>query len=365
MEPGVSKQNSFSRSLANEEKLGAYYTDTEMCRRISKLFRFSQDKEYTVLEPSIGDGTAVMAVTGKEGGFMENVKVFGVEINQNTYDNVISGNPSINYSLRADFLNDVYITNNVFSMVFMNPPYGDDGNGERLETRFLEKASSYLKTGGIMVMVIPSYVFVDEMFSRQYLARYDHLQHFKFDESVYSQFKQVVVVGKKRPGMGFLREKYLKFMESIQDVTVYPYLPQMQVKEPIVVPSVCDSDVKEFTSKMFNADLYYELMKKQSSLYSSVTVGRQIAVEEYSAIELGEPILPPSPSMCYLMATVGGGAGLCGTEGTLHLQRGIAEVVKHDEQTYDEENDKVTIKEVSKTQMSLKIIENDGTITTF
>ena len=64
MEAAIKKQSSFSRSLANDAKLGAYYTDISMCRRISHLLRFP-DGEVCCLEPSIGDGSAVAAVTNK------------------------------------------------------------------------------------------------------------------------------------------------------------------------------------------------------------------------------------------------------------------------------------------------------------
>ena len=60
----IRQQSTFSRTMDNMEKMGAYYTDIEHCIDISKQLKFPET-EVSVLEPSIGDGSAVLAVTGK------------------------------------------------------------------------------------------------------------------------------------------------------------------------------------------------------------------------------------------------------------------------------------------------------------
>lgn len=360
----IHKQSMFSRSLANEEKLGAYYTDIEMCRRIKNLFSFPETKECCVIEPSIGNGRAVSIVTGKEGGFYENVKVFGIELNPKTYTDEVKDNPVVDYSLQADFLNGVIISNNAFPFCFMNPPYGQDGSGERLEYLFMQKVAQYIRPNGYLCMVIPSYVFTSGRFVRQYLARFHHVAHYRFDDPVYAQFKQIVVVGKKKISAYVNDETYLEFLDSVYDIQTYPYLPRERVESPISIPVGESDKVSEFTTREFDADAVGRLLREHSPIYSSVTVGKKTEIESFAAVELGEPILPPSPSMCYLMATVGGGAGLCGDEGTLHLQRGIAEVVKENHEEAREDGSCVVV-ETTRTKMSLKILENDGTITSF
>lgn len=364
MEGNISRQSNFSRSLANDEKLGAYYTNTEMCRRISNLFFFNPEKEYSVIEPSIGDGSAVKAVTGKGDGFNPNIHIFGIELNANTCENVLKEDSDIEYLINEDFLNGVQISNNVFSFCFMNPPYGEDERGDRLEGRFVEKVSSYIKATGYLCMVVPSYILADDKFSRQYLARFSHIAVYRFDDNVYSQFKQVVVIGKKKPTLSLNKELLASFISKVSDITTFPYLPTERVENAFAVPASYPDSIEEFTTREFKADEVYEKMCLQSPIYSSRAIGMKAAVDDYATVELGEPILPPSPSMCYLMATVGGGAGLCGSEGTLHLQRGIADVVTVRNEKVDEDG-KITIVETTKTQMSLKVVENDGTISSF
>ena len=61
----IKKQSEFSRTKANEAKMGAYYTDVGHCVSIGRFLQFPED-EVCCLEPSIGDGKAVLAVTGKD-----------------------------------------------------------------------------------------------------------------------------------------------------------------------------------------------------------------------------------------------------------------------------------------------------------
>ena len=75
------KENSFFQAATNVKKLGAYYTDVDHCKRIGMLFDFDLAEEICVLEPSVGDGSALMAVTGSR----PNIKRFGVEIIPETY----------------------------------------------------------------------------------------------------------------------------------------------------------------------------------------------------------------------------------------------------------------------------------------
>lgn len=365
MEQAVRQQSSFSRSMANEEKLGAYYTDLNMCHRIRNLFLFKEEKEYTVLEPAIGDASAIKAVTGKVNGFGENVKLFGVELNPNVCAEQ-ENNPDIDYLINADFINDVIISNNAFSFVFTNPPYGVDENNVRLEQLFVVKSAQYLRSGGILCAVLPSYVVADERFAKQYLSRYTHIAHYKFDDEVYARFKQVVIIGRKKNGFTGLKEEiFEKFISEVGNIDNYPYLPTAVVDEPVTIPSLSEERVEEFTRKCFDADSVYAKMRNISPLYSSKEIGAKAAVQDYAATDLGEPILPLSPSMSYLIASTGGGAGMCGTEGTLHLQRGNAKIVKDTTERCNPETGAVEIVETSHTKMSLKIVENDGTITSF
>ena len=359
MEKDFQKQSRFSRTLANEEKLGAYYTDLGMCKRMANLFNFDSDKKFAILEPSIGNATAVKAVVGKEDG--DNKTLFGVELNADTCL-ALQDDPQVEYLLNADFLNGITCSNNIFSLCFANPPYGVGEDGTRLETGFLLKITSYLKAAGLLCMVIPDYVFKQDFFLRPYLSRYEHLAHYRFDDAVYPQFKQIVVVGRKKSSVALEKELLDEMRQRVSSTETYPYLPEEKGEWTYDVPSSEPDRVELFTTLKFDAESVYERMRTASPMYDSLRIGMKNAMPEFGAVSFGEPILPLSPSMCYLIATVGGGAGLCGTDGeSLHLQRGCAKIEPFTHEVVGEDG-KVKIVETKRTSMSIKIIGNDGTI---
>ena len=79
---------------------------------------------------------------------------------------------------------------------------------------------------------------------------------------------------------------------------------------------------------------------------------------------LGKPPIPLKKDSLYLLATSGSGQGLTGSEATndLHLQRGVAEVIAESEY-HQEEDGKVREKVVTRTKVTMTVIENDGKIT--
>lgn len=352
------KQNSFSRSVANDQKMGAYFTDLEHCERIGNLFSFPND-EVCVLEPCIGDGSAVMAVTSKKSN--PNIKIFGVELNDTTCKK-IQDNEDIDYLLNADFLNGVKITHNSFSFCFSNPPYSIHlDSGKRFETLFIEKMFNYIYSGGLLTLVIPYYVLMDESFLKYFFARYLPIKQYRFDQDVFSQFKQIVVIAKRRESIGYLRDTYTDYVESINSLDKLPYLPQMneEVEKIIVAPSYSQK-IEYFTTLTFDAGAAAKSLHK-SVLYQ--LMGDKMFVPTYCATELGNPPLPLKKDLLYLCAISGGGQGVAGSEETkdMHLQRGVAKVVKEVEER--EVNGSLEIVEKSFTKIFLNVIENDGTIT--
>lgn len=357
MNSTIFKQNNFSRSLANDQKMGAYYTDFRHCLRIGNLFEFPEEDEVCVLEPSIGDAEAVFAVTGKRN--RTNIKIFGVEINPVTCEK-LEENKEVDYLLNADFLNGIKISHNVFSFCFANPPYGmAQDEKKRLETQFVDKLANYMCVDGILALVIPYYVLVDDGFLRTFFKWFQPLAEFRFDDDVYQQFKQIVVIGMKRKAIGYLRSTYDEYLLRINDIGKLPYLPAANetVQRIKVMPSSEDK-IEFFTTLEFDAKRAVEYLR-YSPLYNMMV--DRIFVPSYNATELGNPPVPLKKDLLYLCAISGGGQGLVGSEDNkdLHLQRGVVKNVKVEE--VSEDGKEITEKTYAK--VCLNIIENDGTIT--
>lgn len=351
------KQNLFTRSQANDRKMGAYYTDLDHCKRIGNLFEFPEEEEVCVLEPSIGDGKAVLAVTGRKAG--DHIKIFGVEINPVTCEE-LEEKKEIDYLLNTDFLNGIKVSHNVFSFCFSNPPYGvaQDEN-KRLETLFVDKMANYISVDGILALVIPYYVLTDEGFLKTFFKWFQPLAQFRFDDEVYQQFKQIVVIGLKRKSIGYLRSTYDEYLQNIDDISKLPYLPAADeaINRIRVLPSYEDK-IEFFTTIAFDAKRAAEHLKF-SPLYKRMK--ECIFVPNYTATELGRPPVPLKKDLLYLCAISGGGQGLVGSEENkdLHLQRGVVKTTIVEEASPDGD----TITERSYAKVYLNIIENDGSIT--
>lgn len=350
------KQSDFSRTRGNDAKMGAFYTDLGMCRRMRNVLKFPEE-EVCVLEPSIGDAEAVLEVTRDAPA----CKIFGVELNAETFEE-LQRKDKVDYLLNADFLEGVEITNSAFSFCFANPPYGQiQDTGERYEKKFLEKMVRYLSIDSVLVLVIPHYVLTEEKFLKFFFSRFAPYATYRFDDAVYAQFKQIVVFAKRRKTSGYLREWLDRYYETIREVEGLPYLPTEPIDEPLEVVPSSDAGIELFTTRQFDA-------AKAARALTGSTLYKQMEdyfIQPYEAIEIGHPPVPLSTSQAYLTAVSGGGQGLVGSAENRdkHLQRGVVKVVVEQNVTTDWDTGVQVLTESSHSVISLNVLENDGTIT--
>lgn len=356
----IRKQNKFSRIKYNEAKMGAYYTDPFHCKLIHQFLEFPEE-EICCLEPSIGNATAIMEVTGKSKE-KNNIKIFGVELNHDTCQ-VLKEENKINYLLEADFLENVIISHNVFSFCFMNPPYGELEN-ERKELAFLKKATPYLIKGAVIALVIPKYILEESEFMNYWCMYYDTNFLYQFLEKEYQKFKQVVVIGRKRREKLDIKERDEK-IESyfIQKWNEIEEIPLNYVGEKISVPPSKEDKIAKFSTAIFNPQTAIEGLKSSPLQQMIIEILKK---EEYGeTMEIGQPPVMPKNSHLYLLATCGLGQGFAGLEenGDLHLQRGVVKRIKTGEYVSDgEEDDNLSYVETEKSSIAYKIIEANGNI---
>ena len=356
-------RQTFSRTAANMQKMGAYYTDLEHCIDISKMFVWPED-EVCVLEPSIGDGSAVKAVT--RAAENENVKIYGVELNAAVAKET-GDDTAMEEILHADFLEDFRCSNQVFSFVFGNPPYMDDedcGEKIRVERRFLEKVTNYITRDGILVWVIPYRVFMEDAYLSSWMGRYQTLALYKFREPEFSRFKQIVVVGRRTKTNGCVTKDDRKAMKerfaTIEDV---PELPKYPTETIMVTPSY-KKDIKEFCARAFDADKAYEFLKTNPFGDVKEIINKRITMPQVKEGFDEKPPIPLKKDSLYLVATCGGGAGLTGTDGVdLHLQRGHAEIVEDIEVETDQKTGQTRQLVRTRTEITMSVLENSGKLT--
>ena len=364
------RNSSFSRTTANEMKMGAYYTDAAHCEVIGQLFKWPED-EVCCLEPSIGNGTAVKAVTRPD--LNENIKIFGVELNDEVAKTV-KEDPLIEDCLSADFTNGVNIRNNVFSFCFGNPPYMDDDDTEdgkrgRLENTFLNKVTgNYLKIGGILVWVIPYRNFVDGQTLKHLMSHYEKLGVWKFWPSEYEKWHQIVYVGRKTIARGIPLADELAKERALYEEDKLVELPRTfegsELFKSIEVEPTKAEDITLFATRTFDPVMAITFLANNKPNIDdyNAAVSRKVSQKAYASNDLGRPPIMPKPDSLYLMATSGAGQGLAGTPGKdLHLQRGTADVIDETEYRPDPNNPEKDIAVVTtRTKVSMQIFETSG-----
>ena len=355
----MAKVSLFDRTLRNEAALGAYYTDLTHARWIGQMCRGPGSGEVvSILEPSFGDGAALDAFCEGVRSNSPDAKItrFGVELDQAAYENARS---MFDYSLNADFLEGIRVSNNVFGCCFANPPYGWYGEGQkiRLESKFVEKIGKYMKAGGLLVLIVSVTTLQLESFERALLARFTPEYVLKFHEPEYSKWKQCVFIGRKKPSFGYTRQELERFASGM-DPERLRLIPENFTGLKYEIPESDPDAVEIFTTEKFQPESVKEWLN-QSRLFGMVA--ERAFMPAYKPMEIGNPPTPLKKDLLYLTAIAGGGAGLAGTEGKdLHLQQGFVKRIKS--VRIEEVKGKQVDVETEMSAISLNIVTDTGDV---
>lgn len=359
----VEHGNTFHQSVSNVGKLGAYYTDKDHCERIGWLIDWPEG-EVCVIEPSVGDGSAVAEVTK---GFpeREQLHIYGVEMNIDTYNKLkASEDRNVDYVINADFLTGVKISQRAFSFCFANPPYGEADNDYRYEQKFEEKLFGYLKRGSLLAYVIPYYLLQDEKFIKSFFGRYEPCVVYRFDDAEYAKFKQIVILAYRRASIGYLKDTLADWYESVDAIEKIPYLPKKheEVTEKFRVSISKDEQIQYFSTLVFDSDSFRMALSGSSLLQR---VGDKACVPQYRAVAAGNPPLPLTKENAYMLGVCGAGAGFAGSEEehTLHLQRGVVTTVTTGRYESKDSGDGGKIIETTTSSSAMNIIDGDFNFT--
>lgn len=366
----IRHESRFSRSLANHAKLGAYYTDVGHCMAMRRFLNFPREEEILCLEPSIGDGMAIKAVTGKEGG--DNIHIFGVDISDEAVEKV-SKDPLIDSVLRGDFVKDVNISQKAFSFIFSNPPYMVADDEIRYEDKFLERFSPFLKKDGILFYVVPYAQFTRKNFFLKLINRYVIQHVYRFQDGEYQKWHQVVIMavrrGSNKSYSGSERDTILEKYLVEEDI---PVLPFDYAGARMDVPSSALNVLSTFHTVTFPVGDALRAMQNGTGIAGEIlrnfhkALNPKVSVASWNGGISGKPPIHPSKGSMYLLGVCGVGSGLCGSEkeGNLHLERGVVKMreTARRENGKDEESPDLIVSTIS-AQITYNVIENDGKIT--
>jgi predicted RNA methylase len=257
--------------LASEAKLAYYPTDTKTLKAVVDRF-LTIPENANVFDPCCGAGEAVAVFRRCNSSSI----LYGIELDEKR---AIAASKRLDNVLNAEAIWGVRKANEWAGLLFLNPPYGTNALGDRLEFNFVERYGLTVAIGGAMILVInPS--SANEKMAREIINQGFQIVASVFDPNNkdYKNFKQFFVVLKR------IDKKFRADLQRFQALAWNPIdiddvSPSI---EPIeVLPGIAPHTFKEIVLPEWKLDdllAKSKLNKRFDSLMSSAQ-GAQTSIE--------------------------------------------------------------------------------------
>ena len=179
--------------LMNNIKLGYYPTNPDNISLILRGIHFPEGVTTNLFDPCCGCGRALRQLA--QGN---NCYAYGVELDESRAEEAQTRLHRVGF---GSFFHSS-ISREAFHLLFLNPPYlsviNESGGRSRHEKRFLIESLPALAYGGLLIYVIPYYRLTPDI-CRILVDNFDDLTVWRFTESEFRKFKQVAVLGVRKP----------------------------------------------------------------------------------------------------------------------------------------------------------------------
>ncbi|RKJ83013.1 class I SAM-dependent methyltransferase [Butyricicoccus sp. 1XD8-22] len=245
--------------MMNRVKLGFYPTAPDHIPPMKNALVFPSDTTVNLLDPCCGCGDALFSLAkGK------NALTFGAELDKARAERAIR-------KLNRVAIGSYYfsrISVNAFHVLFLNPPYLTV-NGARAEKRFLANSYRHLLMGGILLYIVPYYRLDLELCS--FLStHFTDLQIFRFRDAEFKKFRQVLVIGRRKPAAEDPEEAKTLLAYACAPELIPPIdrLPEGSYEIPQIPKAVALFRGEEFNEQELAEELAKagSILQKQSGL---------------------------------------------------------------------------------------------------
>ena len=275
--------------LMNNVKMGYYPTDISHVKMMKNALKFPENK-VNIFDPCCGCGLALEALA-----LGTDSVTYGTEIDE------ARGKEAETRLDRVGFGSFFHsrISSEAFHVLFLNPPYlnviGEGGVKARSEKRFLVESIHHLMPGGVIMYIVPYYRLTYDI-CRVLCDNFKDISVYRFLDSEFSKFKQIVVFGikKKKEDGSDEAEKLSQFAMLPERIPMIDTLGT----EIYSVPEV-EKNVEVFKGANFN------LGELQRQLAKSKSINMFFEKSKIDAIEK-RPLLPLNIGQVGLI----GGSGL-------------------------------------------------------
>ena len=179
--------------LMNYVRMGYYPTDPENIDHILRAIQFPEGVTTDLLDPCCGCGKALRQLaTGN------NCFTYGVELDECRAE---EAQTMLHRVGMGSFFHSK-ISSEAFHVLFLNPPYmsvmTEGGGRTRYEKRFLAESIRHLMMGGLLIYIIPYYRLTEDI-CRMLADNFTDLSVWKFTDREFAKFRQVAVLGLRKP----------------------------------------------------------------------------------------------------------------------------------------------------------------------
>ena len=340
--------------LASSIKLGFYPSPDCVTDYLRDRIDRNPEHKTTALDPCAGEGKALARVAP------DNALTYGIEPDRERYT---IARDTLSQTLDCS-LEDATIAHNSFSLLYLNPPYDyqydndqEDQTPEdfrrnhktkRKEIFFLQRTMTYLAPRGLLIYIVPEHI-LDKHCNEWLSSRLDNPEAYRFPEDIYPEFKQIIVIGNKKPD---------KPQPSTAKITLRNWTNRSHA--PLTLPTT--SPIKLFRANKLSRDNIIDLYSKHQT-----ALERLLYPEDISSRPTPAAPLPLHLGHLSLMLASGRINGIM-RPGTpeRHIVRGsVNKQMTTTQTTETTENSTVEItKHRDSYNVSVKILTPDGNITT-
>ena len=253
--------------LMNNIKLGYYPTDPGNIALMLHGIQFPEGVTTNLFDPCCGCGKALRQIA--QGN---NCYAYGVELDESRAEEAQTRLHRVGFG--SFFYSRV--SHEAFHLLFLNPPYlsvlNERGGKSRHEKRFLIESIPNLAYGGLLAYVIPYYRLTPDI-CRVLVDNFDDLSVWRFTDSEFKRFKQVVVFGLRKrrdtePRDTLWLERYAENPASIPVLTELPENRYALPGEPLEVPVFQGEkfNQKELEQQLRHCDSFTQMMSRRSEL---------------------------------------------------------------------------------------------------
>ncbi len=335
--------------LAASIKLGYYPTPPEITDYLKTRIDVTRT---TCLDPCAGTGLALKEIAPAD------ALTYGIEPEPERFR---QASELLNQVLNCS-LEDTTIAHNSFGLLLLNPPYDQHydndrdimeseiwkkthGKTIRKEIMFLRRTLPYLAPNGLLLLIVPEHI-LDKNLNEYLTSRLTTFEAYRFPEDLYPEFRQIMVIGNKRPDKPQPSAGMIELREWNE-----------RLHEPLTLPAA--SPVKLFRANRLSEQHVEELLMNHKDLRESL-----YPTDKRSMIE-AQPPLPLHLGHLSLMLAAGKINGLMKPETPeRHVVRGAVKKKQTVSQTTETtENGSTTTTRIKDSySISVKLLHPNGLI---